>query len=418
MEWDARRLIESEVGRRSLFKSRESLAPEYTPSALPHRDSELRALASYFKSLLENPGSMHQSILVTGGVGTGKTTLVRVFVKNLVEIAGERGVSLDYAYVNCYRNRTLYSVISEISLQQGIPVPVRGLSPMEVMDLVLSRLEEEDKHLLLILDDFHYFASMAGREDLYFLARIYESRDAARRLNTILVSTDTGVARFMDPVTESYLSRHVVKLNPYTSKQLLDILRYRASQALREDSYSDEVLELIADYEGVDRGGEGNARHALTVLLTAGDIAEREGADRLSAEHVRRAIAGLSRELVRITDLVGYLALHEQLLLLSIVRLLRRRNTSAVGIGEVEEEYRMLCSLYNEIPRKHTQLYEYVRSLTRAGVISTTVKSLGNRGRTTMISLHYGPLEKLEQYLSEQISRKIAGGRQGGPRRV
>ncbi|ADV64427.1 ORC1-type DNA replication protein [Desulfurococcus mucosus] len=406
MERDVRRIIEDELRRPTLFKNRESLAPEYVPDALPYRDEELRSLASYFRHLVTDPGSIAQRVLVTGGLGTGKTTLVRMFATGFTHVARERGVSLDYIHVNCYRSRTLFSIVHDAASQLGLTTPSRGFSPREIVDMILSFLEENDRYAIMVLDDFHYFASVVGRESVYFIARMHEAGDGSRRLNLVFISANTSTTGFFDPVTESYLDRHVVRLQPYSSSQLLGILRYRARLAFQDDAYDEEALEFIAEYEGVDKNGEGNARHALTTLLVAGDIAEREGARRLTVEHVRKAISRLSREIERVSDAIRYSPLHELLLLLSIVRLLRRRNVKGVEMGEVEEEYRLLCNTYGETPRRHTQLYEYVRNLRRLGIVDTTVKNVENRGRTTIISIPYGPLEELEKYLDALIWRK------------
>lgn len=408
VKWDARKIIEDELNKQSIFKNRESLMPEYIPEALPHRENELKLLASYFRHLIANPGSMSQRVLIVGRVGTGKTTLMRTFATNLTSIAREKGLSFDYIHVNCYKNRSLFGIVRDIALQLGLSVPHRGLSSKEIMDAVISFLDEGDRYTLIVFDDFHYFVNIAGKEAVYFITRAYEAFHESKRLNMVFVSTDINIIGVFDPVTESYLNRYIIKLQPYTSSQLLDILRYRASLAFHEDAYDEKLLELIAEYEGVDRSGEGNARHALTILLTAGDIAEKEGAGRISIEHVRKAITihDRSKEIERVNDVLRYSSLHELLLLLSIIRLLRKKNDKEVEMGEVEDEYRLLCNIHGEIPRSHTQLYEYTRNLSKTGVINAVTKNMGNRGRTTLISIPYGPLEELEKYVTTLVTKK------------
>lgn len=403
---DAWRIIEEELSKPSLFKSRESLMPEHLPDKLPHREEELRTLVSYFKHLVHDPGSISQRVLIIGGIGTGKTVLSKLFGKLFTRMARERGYNVSYAHVNCHRNRTLYNIIYDIARQTGIPLPSRGLSAKEMFDVLLSYLEELDQYIIVALDEFHYFASLSHSESVYFLARTYEAYEGSKRVNFIFIASDTSKLAFLDPATEGYLLRHIIKLEPYTSIQLYDILKYRASLAFFDGVYDDDVLKTIADYEGVDKGGGGNARHALEVLLLAGDIAEREGSKRISVEHVRRALSGLSREIVAISDFIKYSSLHELLLLLAIIRLLRRTGKREVRMGEVEEEYREICEHYGEIPRKHTQLYEYVQSLARAGVIIAHPSGKGQRGRSTMISMHYGPLDQLEKYVVEVIEKR------------
>jgi cell division control protein 6 len=403
---DAWRIVEEELDKPSIFKSRESLAPEHLPDKLPHRENELRTLVSYFKHLVTNPGVISQRVLIVGGVGTGKTALSRLFGRSFTRFAREKGYNVAYVHVNCHRNRTLFNVIYEVSLQLALPLPSRGLSAKEMYDALLSYLHELGLHVIIALDEFHYFASVAGSDAVYFLTRTYDAFEGAKHVNFIFIASDKSKLAFLDPTTEGYLLRHFIKLEPYTSRQLYDILKYRAELSLYEGTYDEDVLKFIANYEGVDTGGGGNARHALEVLLLAGDIAERESARRVTLEHVRKAITSLSRELVNVSDFLKALALHELLVLLSITRLLRRGGKREVKMGEIEEEYQSICELYGEVPRKHTQLYEYIQNLAKANVIHAYPSGRGQRGRTTIVTIHYGPLDALEKLILELIERK------------
>ncbi|MEM1627755.1 MAG: ORC1-type DNA replication protein [Desulfurococcaceae archaeon] len=403
---DAWKIIEEELNRPSIFKSRESLMPEYIPDSLPHRDNELRQLVSYFKHLVTSPGSISQRVLVIGGVGTGKTALTRLFGRSFVRLASEKGYRVAYVHVNCHRNRTLFNVIYDIASQLNIPIPSRGLSVKEMFDALLTYLEETDMYVIAALDEFHYFASIAGKDSVYFIARTYDAHEGIKYLNYIFIATDMSKLAFLDPVTEGYLLRHMVKLEPYTSSQLYDILKYRAELSFFENTYDEETLKFIAEYEGVDKGGGGNARHALEILLMSGDIAEKEGSRKITLEHVRKAIMSLSRDIVSISESIRNSPLHELLVLLSIVKLLRRSGVKEVKMGEIEEEYRVLCDIYNEYPRRHTQIYEYIQSLARTGIIHAYPSGKGHRGRTTLVTIHYGPLDVLEKYIEDIIKKR------------
>ncbi|MEM4481328.1 MAG: ORC1-type DNA replication protein [Desulfurococcaceae archaeon] len=403
---DSWRIIEEELSKQSIFRSRESLMPEHLPDNLPHREDGLRALVSYFKHLVTSPGSISQRVLIMGGIGTGKTALSKLFGKTFTRMAKDKGYNVSYVHVNCHRNRTLFNIIYDIARQLNIPIPPRGLSAKEMFDTILSYLEELDLHVIVALDEFHYFASISRNDSLYFIARVYDVYEGAKHINFIFIASDTSKLAFLDPTTEGYLLRHVLKLEPYSSQQLFDILKYRASLSLYEGSYDDEVLKFISSYEGVDKGGAGNARHVLETLLIAGDIAEREGSKKITLEHSRRALMSLSRDIVSISETIRYSTLHELLVLLSIVKVLRRTGRGEVKMGDVEEEYNLICESYREIPRKHTQLYEYVQNLAKAGVIYAYPSGKGYRGRTTLVTIHYGPLDVLENHIVELIKER------------
>ncbi len=403
--WD---IIEKEIVKPSLFRSRESLTPEYIPDKLPHREEELRQLANAFKHLIVSPGSISQRVLIVGSVGTGKTALARVFGRDFTRVARSKGINVRYAHVNCHRNRTLYNVITDIARQLEVPLPTRGLSYKEMYDAVLGYLDDNDIYAIIALDEFHYFASIAGSDAVYFIVRTYDDVETSiKRLNFIFISLHTSMLSYLDPSTESYLLRHMIKLEPYTSQQLFNILKYRAEQAFYENVVDDEVLKFIADYEGSDRGGGGNARNALEILLRAGDIAEAEGSERILLEHVRRAIMKTSREIISVSESIMYSPLHELIMLWAIIRLLRRTGKPFVKMGEVEKEYEMLCEMLGEHPRRHTQVYEYVMNLKKAGVVDARTSGKGTRGRTTLISIHYGPLDLFEKYVEDLVYKRL-----------
>uniref|UniRef100_A0A7C4D7R7 ORC1-type DNA replication protein n=1 Tax=Staphylothermus marinus TaxID=2280 RepID=A0A7C4D7R7_STAMA len=406
--WD---IIERELSKPSIFKSRESLAPEHIPDKLPHREEELKQLASLFRHLVSSPGSISQRVLIVGSVGTGKTVLARVFGRDFTRYVSSRNINVKYVHVNCHRNRTLYNVVFDIAKQLDILIPSRGLSYKEIYDTILNYLEENDLYAIITLDEFHYFANIAGSDAVYFIVRTYDDVETSvRRLNFIFISLNTSMLSYLDPSTESYLLRHMIKLNQYDSEQLYTILKYRAEQAFYENVVDDEVLKFIASYEGYDKGGTGNARNALEILMRAGDLAERQGCSRIELEHVRQVISTLSREVVAISEAIMYSPLHELLILWATIRLLRKTGKPFVKMGEVEREYSIVCELVGEVPRRHTQIYEYIMNLKKAGVIDARTSGKGQRGRTTLIGIHYGPLDTLEKYVEDLVYKKLRVG--------
>jgi len=401
-------IIEEELGRKSIFRSKESLTPEYLPEKLPYRENELRQLISSFKHIVTSPGSISQRVLIVGSVGTGKTALSRVFGRDFTRYAQSKGVNVKYIHVNCHRNRTLTNIVVEIAKQLNIQIPTRGFSYKEMYDIIMSYLDENDIYAIIALDEFHYFANLAGSRDVYFIVRTYDDVSTSiKRLNFIFISLNTAMLSYLDQQTESYLLQHMIKLKPYSSEELFTILKYRSEQAFYEDVVSDEVLKFIADYEGYDRGGGGNARTALEILFKAGIIAESEGANRVTLEHVRKAIMTTSRELLNIVDALLYIPIHELIILWAIIRVLRRTGQTTARMGDVEREYALLCEILGEQPRRHTQVYEYVMNLKKTGIIEARVSGKGQRGRTTLVSVHYGPLDLFEKHVQELVEKRL-----------
>ncbi len=103
---------------------------------------------------------------------------------------------------------------------------------------------------------------------------------------------------------------------------------------------------------------------------------------RIMPSHVREAVMQTLHG-VREDELIG-LSLHEKLLLLAIVnRLMRSSDTPpyiSIG-GDAEDEYEMICEQYGQEPRKHTQLWDYVKDMaSRGGILETRLSGKGMRG--------------------------------------
>ncbi len=408
-----RDLIESVLERPSVFRSKAKLDPDYLPDKLPHREEQLKQLAVYFRSIVTDPGSVSQRALIVGPIGVGKTVTARRFVTDLIEVAGKRGIRLRKVEINCHMVRTLYALVSSIAGQLNVPLPPRGYSAREIFERVLEALEERDEHAVIILDEFDYFIETSGNDAVYFLVRVYDEFPMyKRRIHYIFIMRDLKHVNMLNPATVNYLLKNVVALQPYTVAQLYDILSYRAELAFYPGTVGDEVIRYIAELTGIDGHGEGNARQAIQILTLAGEFADQEGSPRVTIDHVRKAHALVNPHAVRIQDIImeGSLSLHQLLLLLAIIRVLKNKETEPYArMGEVEQEYRAVCEEFGEKPRGHTQVYEYIRDLKLKGVIDAKPSGKGMRGRTTLIGLSAAPLDILEKMVIDVIKKLKAG---------
>ncbi|MEM4841042.1 MAG: ORC1-type DNA replication protein [Sulfolobales archaeon] len=412
---EIRNIIESELNRISLFKSKEKLYPEYLPSSLPHRENELKALTNIFKPMLLTPGAISHKALVVGGIGTGKTATVRIFGKEFTQIARKRGLNISYVHVNCHRDRTLFEVVNEVVKQLRLPIPQRGLSVREVLNYMLDLIDSENIYVIATLDEFDYFINVAGSDAVYFLVRVYdEFPDKVKRLNFIFVSKSATSLSMLDPTTESYLMKNLVMFNPYKSYELYDILKFRAEESIFEGAVSDDILRYISDAIGSDKGGPGSARAALEILLIAGETAEREGAMSISLDHVRKACSVVEPGVVMLNDTLPYLSFHELLTLKAIVIALMESGEPYVNTGVVEEIYHRLCEEYDVEPRKHTKLYEYIINLKKLGILISSTSLKGRRGRSTYISVSLMPLTVIKSKIDELLKVKAAYEGSGG----
>lgn len=409
--FDAEEIIEGVLSRPSVFKAKEKLYPEYIPPNLPYREEQIRLLAQYFKSLLYSPGSLSQRVFLHGPVGVGKTVTARTFGSIFSAKAKNRGIHLQYIHVNCHRDRTVYNIVTEIAKHLRVPLPQRGLSAFELYTAILEYLEESDVYIILALDEFDYFVRVSGSDALYFFIRTYdEYPEYTKRINFILIGRDLSELNNLDSATSSYLLRHMIAFKPYTSKELKAILKQRMELAFWEGTVKEEVIDAIAEIVGIDKGGDGNARAAIELLLRAGEAADYEGNPQVTLEHLRKAYASLagtesSSYVIIAKDMILHLPLHELLIYAAVIKALKRSGRQYVRMGDVESEYEMLCELYNEKPRGHTQVYEYIRDLKQRGLIEARTSSKGYRGRSTLIGIFNVPLHQLEKEVTKLIEQ-------------
>ncbi|KYH39374.1 MAG: hypothetical protein AYL28_000450 [Candidatus Bathyarchaeota archaeon B23] len=372
-----------------IFRDEAVLDLNYLPQTLLHRGEETRLLRLLFSYLLTAPGEISQRVIIVGGVGVGKTALAQRFGLDVEGEAGRRGRRVRYLHINCREIRgSLFLALRRAVRTLKPEFPERGYSVDDLLEALLTLLDEEGIHLLLCLDDVEPLIE-AEPDALYLLTRVQEERlERPRRLSLIVIAKSLEAFRPLDRSTLSTLQRNVISLHPYTQGQLLDILQSRARDAFQDKAITDEALELISEL-AAEEGGD--ARYAIDLLWRAGKYAEAEGSRRVRPRHVREAATTLYRGL-RAEELRS-LSLHEKLLLIAIARCFRGGTKAYASTGEVEEAYRLVCEEWGQKPRGHTQLWKYLKRLRGLEVVSISLEAA--RGRTHRIALRV-PANALE----------------------
>ena len=82
----------------SLFKNKGVLQVRYTPDSIPHRDEQIKAIASILASTLR--GERPSNLFVYGKTGTGKTLSVQYVQNEILKKAEELGVEINFKYLN------------------------------------------------------------------------------------------------------------------------------------------------------------------------------------------------------------------------------------------------------------------------------------------------------------------------------
>ncbi|MCD6381282.1 MAG: ORC1-type DNA replication protein [Candidatus Odinarchaeota archaeon] len=394
-------VIEDEMRQPSVFKDESKLSIDYIPPTLPHRENELRTLTRMFRGVLSKPGSMSVRVVITGKIGTGKTAITKLFGSKVERYAKERGINLSYIHVNCRLERTEYLILRTI-VSRFIPnLPGRGLSPEELLKILMFKLEQEGLNLIITLDEADFLIRSSSSDLIYKLTRAVDDRlNPKQRISLIFVVRDTEYRYLLDSSTLSTLQHNLIRLSKYSYEELLDIIKARVEEAFFDGVVGEEAMKLVAEIASKN----GDARYALELIWRAGKIAEFSRVYKITPEHVRQAQSEI-HPMVRKENLY-FLSKPQKVFLLSIARALKKSDRAYVTFGEVESIYKVTCEEYGLKARKHTQLWEYLKIIEETGLVSLRLSGKGIKGRTTLITLEEIPAKTLEN----ELIRLLEGG--------
>lgn len=359
----------------NLFKDREVLRHDYLPDKLPHRESQIKLLGGAVAPVLKD--ARCSNIFIYGKTGTGKTAVTKYVLSHLEAKAKEYGASVRFCYVNCRMIGTEYRIFASLSQSIGLAVPFTGLSVGEVFDRFRGCLDGSKTLFIVVLDEVDALIKDRGDSLLYELTRINETLHKSR-VSIIGISNDLRLKEFLDPRVFSSLSEEEMIFRPYDASELRNILLERSKLSFNEGSLSEAALNVCSALAAAEHG---DARRALDLLRVAGEVAERQGAEKITEEHVKEAEKNIEHN--RVVEALKNLTLHSKLVLLSVYHL----NKPSVTTGEIYDVYNRLCSELGAGLLTQRRLGTLVNELDVMGLLNAKVVSMGRYGRTKKIRL-------------------------------
>jgi cell division control protein 6 len=382
-----------------VFKDRNKLSPRYIPITLPHREEQLQALANLFEDALERISETFlRTVQIFGGVGVGKTSTTLRFGESFQAKARVRRIDLTHVYINLKLQSSGRVVLYRHLLDRGAPeIRATSLSADEMLYQLIKYLTSRGKYLLLTLDEIEYYIRHTKERIIYDLTRINElaPEKPCGVIGLIFISRDKSFHSLLDPSELSSLGRTTIEFPQYTAKQVQDILEARVSEAFRRGAVSEDILSYIADVTAQPPVNS-DVRYALDLLLHAGNLAERQGMDRILPEHVRKVHGEISHQ-VTSEDIIE-LPDEERLVLLAVARVLRNRKTPYATFSEIREGIDLVAEEYRTKLRDVDRL---LQDLGDRGIVQ--VKSL------TQIGIADMPAEELVRHLNSLMERVETG---------
>lgn len=377
-----------------IFQSRDVLRPTYTPTELPHREEQINALASVLVPALR--GETPSNVLIYGKTGTGKTAVAK-FVGKELEEAGF-GVKCSVIYINCEVVDTQYRILAHLARHFGKEIPMTGWPTDQVYAEFRNALDDEKKVVIIMLDEVDKLVRK-GDDVLYNLSRI-NSDLLQSKVSIIGVSNDLKFTEFLDPRVKSSLGEDEIIFPPYNAEQIRDILEQRASLAFKSGSLEEGVIPLCAALAAQEHG---DARKALDLLRTSGELAERARSAIVLENHVRSAREKIEQD--RVDEVVKTLPTQSKLVLYSII-LLEEQGTRNITTSAVYNMYKQLCPVVDTDYLTHRRITDLIAELDMLGILHTVVISKGRYGRTKEITLSIYP-SKLKVTLLQDYRLKV-----------
>ncbi|MEW9490809.1 MAG: ORC1-type DNA replication protein [Candidatus Aramenus sulfurataquae] len=356
-----------------IFKNRELLLPDYVPSELPHREEQIRRLASILAQLYR--GERPSNVFIYGLTGTGKTAVTKFVLKALME----RLKNFLYIYVNTRQSDTPYRILADIIEGLGEKVPFTGISTAELYRRMVKAFSSTNTILVIVLDEIDAMVKKHGDDVLYKLTRI-NSEIGKSKVSIIGITNDVKFIDNLDPRVRSSLSEEEIVFPPYNAEELEDILMRRAKAAFREGVISESIIKLCAALAARDHG---DARRALDLLRVAGEIAERERAKVVTEEHVEKARVEIERD--RVYEVISSLPFHSKLVLFAILQ--GHNGKDAMTTGEVYDKYKELAEQLGMEVVTQRRVSDIINELDMVGIVTAKVVNRGRYGKTKEITL-------------------------------
>ncbi|QWC19130.1 orc1/cdc6 family replication initiation protein [Halorubrum sp. 2020YC2] len=433
-----------------IFENKEVLRPSYTPHELPHRNDQINRMATILVSALR--GETPSNILIYGKTGTGKTASAKFVSQELESTSQKYDVPCEVEYINCEVTDTQYRVLAQLAntfieenqevisdrldrlealraeatdaeeaagrdasaalagtefdsvaelddrvetleddADEMEEVPMTGWPTDRVYSTFFEAVDYHERVVVIMLDEIDKLVEKSGDDTLYNLSRMNSELDRSR-ISIMGISNDLKFTDFLDPRVKSSLGEEEIVFPPYDANQLRDILQHRADTAFKPDALTDDVIPLCAAFAAQEHG---DARRALDLLRTAGELAERSQAEIVAEKHVRQAQDKI--ELDRVVEVVRTLPTQSKIVLFAVI-LLEKNGVHNINTGEVFNIYKRLCEEIDADVLTQRRVTDLISELDMLGIVNAVVVSKGRYGRTKEMGLSV-PVEETEAVL-------------------
>jgi cell division control protein 6 len=385
-----------------VFKDKSLLQTNYRPEEIPHREEQIKQIASILAPVLQ--GEKTSNLFLYGKTGTGKTLSIQYVRDELMKrVKKEGGFKLKIEYLNCKLKKvsdTEYRILAELIKKLGGEVPNTGLPTETVYNKFIDLIDAEKQFLVLILDEIDQAVKKISSDFMYNLTRL-NSELSKTQICVVGISNDLTFLEGLDPRVRSSLSEEEIVFAPYNAIQLQEILSRRSELAFRENAVQEGVIAKCAAYAAREHG---DARRALDLLRIAGELAERDGSKKIRLKHIDESNTKIERD--KILDVIKTEPKQFQFVLHSIINLSEKGNRAPIFTGDVYNLYQDVCAKNKIEVLTQRRVSDIIQEFDMLGIINVRVISKGRGGRTREIKLAIAKpiINKAKEIIEESIN--------------
>lgn len=348
----------------SVFKNAFVLDDDYVPQEVVGRDKEQEELISALQSVAR--GSVPNNVFVYGSTGVGKTIVTRKVLQELQEDTDHLDhVDVEVVWQNC-EELTGYQTAIELAnhfKDEGEKLNNQGYSRSRIHRELWNGIESTSStHTLFVLEKINHLGSDDGL--LYQLSRARANgKIEDTQIGVIGITNDFTYREQLSAKVTSTLREREIRFGSYDANELRSILTHRAKVAFESGVLTDDVIPLASALAGQETG---SARHALDILLQAGELASDFDDDQVTEDHLREGYERVERGKV----LEELRDLPQQALLISkALLLLTKDNRAPARRKTIYDIYEYVAEDRHSDPKSPRTVHDCLQEMSLGGFV-------------------------------------------------
>lgn len=366
-----------------IFADKRPLEEDYTPETILCRDEEIDRYSEALQDVIEGFGP--NNIFIYGQTGNGKTVVTKKMMEFLREETSEHEIPLTILEVNCNKDDSIFKVLLSLVNQLRSPeeqVPEQGPTKGYLWSTLYEELDQIEGDVVVVLDEI----DMLGSDNDKLLYEFPRARKMGSLENTrvgvIGISNNHMFKESLDPRVKSTLCEYEIFFSPYDANQLTEILSHYAELVFRDGTIGNGVIELCAARAAMEQG---DAREALDLLETAGNIARKQDAAEVTETHVEEA--GSRVEEQRVLTIVRDQLTTQMKTTLLATTFLNIDEESSPRAKNIYQVYENICEVCGYKPRSKRRVNDFLDSIRLYGLLERDERNLGRAGGRSYVHM-------------------------------